>query len=151
MDQIRVGRISSLNYEAGAARVVYKDRDEAVTVEMPLLSFEYRMPQVDDLVMVLHLPNGATAGLLLGRYWNQENKPPESGEGLWRKDVDDTPGTCYFRWRDGHLTIHVDGSCTVECSGNLNVTAPGGDVLVNGISLTKHTHICPDGETSGPQ
>ena len=62
MDTIRIGRISAINYTDGTARIVYTDRDNAVTPELPLLSAEYCMPKVDDLVLVLHLPTGASAG-----------------------------------------------------------------------------------------
>lgn len=52
MDTIRVGKISSLNYEKGLARVTYSDRDNSVTKEIPLVSpwGEYYMPEVDDYV-----------------------------------------------------------------------------------------------------
>ena len=152
MDSIRVGKISSLNYEKGAARVTYEDRDNSVTLEMPLFSTEYRMPKVGDLVAVLHMPNGSTAGFVLGRYWCAANLPPESGAGIWRKDVSDTEGACWFKWDDGDgkLTIHVDGDAAVEVTGDLEVTAAGGDVVVDGVSLTQHTHTGVHGETSGP-
>lgn len=151
MDTIRIGRISSLNYPAGTARVTYSDRDEAVTAEIPMLSLEYRMPNVGDLVLVLHLPNGSTAGLLLGRYWNDTNVPPESGKGLWRKDVSDTQ-RCFFKWDEqaGKLTVRIDGDAEIMCSGTLTVTGSTGDVVVAGKSLTTHTHTGVHGETSGP-
>lgn len=117
MDAIRVGRISSVNYENGTARVVYKDRGDSVTMELPLLSYEYMMPEVDDLVLVAHLPNGSEAGILLGRYWNSKNKPRESGKGLFRKDLD-RDGKCFIRYdaNTGEMLIHNDGKITVEGS-----------------------------------
>ena len=36
MGDIRIGRISSVNYAAGTARVVYSDRDNSVTQEFPI-------------------------------------------------------------------------------------------------------------------
>lgn len=35
MDTIRIGRISAINYTDGTARIVYTDRDNAVTPELP--------------------------------------------------------------------------------------------------------------------
>ena len=40
---IRLGKISSINYTAGKARVVYEDRDDSVTSELPFLALQYNM------------------------------------------------------------------------------------------------------------
>ena len=40
-NEIRVGKISSVDYPSGTVRVVYEDQDDAVTRPIPLLSFEY--------------------------------------------------------------------------------------------------------------
>lgn len=88
----RVGKVSSIDYAAGLVRVVYPDKDNSVTAPLPMLCTEYNMPKVGDPVMVLHLSNGTEAGLVLGRYWSGNNKPPEGAEGLYRKDLGRTPG-----------------------------------------------------------
>lgn len=142
MDQIRIGKISSLNYEDGTARVVYSDRDDAVTAELPLLSTEYYMPEVDDLVLVLHMPNGAEAGVIIGEFWNDNNRPPESGIGLYRKDLSRS-GKAYVKYDD------ATGSMTIHCPGGINID---GDVTVNGINMATHTHTGYAGvTTSGPK
>ena len=41
METVRFGKISSVNYEAGTVRVVYHEKDDCVTSEIPLLSSEY--------------------------------------------------------------------------------------------------------------
>lgn len=43
---IRLGKISSINYTAGKARVVYEDRDDSVTSELPFLALQYNIPKV---------------------------------------------------------------------------------------------------------
>lgn len=157
MESIRVGRISSINYEAGKVRIVYKDKDSEVTPEIPLLCDEYYMPQIDDLVMVLHLPNGATAGCVLGRMWSDKNRPPESGEGLYRKDYSRTPGKAMLRFDDkaGELQLHceqkivISGAGEIELSGGtVTITGRTGDVVVDGVSLAHHTHEV-DGDKTG--
>ncbi len=105
MDTLRLGKISTINYKAGTARVLYTDRDNAVTAELPLLSFEYRMPAVDDFVLVCHLPNGGAAGIILGPIWNDNNRPPEGKEGLYRKDFDKAAGKCFLRYDGSELQI----------------------------------------------
>ena len=57
-NNIRLGKISAVDYAAGTVRVVYHEKDDAVTAPIPLISSEYFMPEVDDMVMVLHLSNG---------------------------------------------------------------------------------------------
>ena len=107
MDTLRLGKISTINYQNGTARVLYTDRDNAVTAELPLLSFEYRMPSIDDLVLVCHLPNGAAAGIILGPIWNDNNRPPEGREGLYRKEFDKTAGMCFMRYDGNELKIQA--------------------------------------------
>ena len=73
---VRVGRVSSINYQAGTARVVFGDKDSAVTKEVPFVSNnEYNMPLVGDLVQVSHNSNGTMAATIPGSTWNQNNKP----------------------------------------------------------------------------
>ena len=53
--EVRLGNVSSIDYENGLCEVTYPDRDDTVTEMVPMLSNrEYRMPEVDDLVVVLH-------------------------------------------------------------------------------------------------
>ncbi len=104
-----MGRISSVNYEAGTAQVVYMDKDKAVTTELPLLSFEYCMPEVEDMVLVCHLPNGAAVGVILGRFWSLKNVPPESGRGLYRKDMSREAGKAMLRYKEGEDVVQLSG------------------------------------------
>lgn len=120
MDTLRIGKISSINYANGTARVLYTDRDNAVTAELPLLSFEYCMPAIDDLVLVCHLPNGGAAGIILGRFWCEGNRPVEFGEGLYRKDLD-RGGNCYIKYSDGILKIHSLDKMEISCSGGVYI------------------------------
>lgn len=150
---LRVGRISSINYAAGTARVLYNDRDKEVTREFPMLANgEYYPLMVDDMVYVLHLPTGSSAGLILGRAWSNVNVPPEGAQGVWRADLSRTNGRCYVRFDDtaGVLTVHVDGERKINIEAaagdvsvsakNVTVTAATGDVQIGGISLINHTH-----------
>lgn len=147
MDTIRVGKISSLNYEKGLARVTYSDRDDSVTKEIPLMSpfGEYYMPEVDDFVYVLHMPNGGEAGIIMGRYWTKNNKPAEGKQGLRRKDLSREQGKCYWKYcdpdvgegNDGKLELHNDdGDIEVTLSGDAKLESDG-SVTVNGKSSVK--------------
>ena len=43
-NNIRLGKISAIDYAAGTVRVVYHEKDDAVTAPIPLISSEYFMP-----------------------------------------------------------------------------------------------------------
>ena len=147
MDTLRLGKISTINYKDGTARVLYTDRDNAVTAELPLLSFEYRMPAVDDLVLVCHLPNGGAAGIILGPIWNDNNRPPEGKEGLYRKDFDKTTGKCFLRYDGNELKILAPKLTLVGAKSH-----DWDELLARIERLEQHTHTDSlGGGTSTPQ
>lgn len=84
---IRIGRVSSIDYGSGMISVTYPDLDDSVTDDLPVFSMgdEYKMPPVGAEVLVLHLSNGCAAGVVMGRYWNEANKPSVSGKGVFRQ------------------------------------------------------------------
>ena len=147
MDTLRLGKISTINYKDGTARVLYTDRDNAVTAELPLLSFEYRMPAIDDLVLVCHLPNGGAAGIILGPIWNDNNRPPEGKEGLYRKDFDKTTGKCFLRYDGNELKILAPKLTLVGAKSH-----DWDELLARIERLEQHTHTDSlGGGTSTPQ
>lgn len=133
--EIRVGKVSSIDYPSGMIRVVYHDKDDDVTRPIPLFSSEYAMPPVGALVAVVHLSNGAEAGVVLGRPWSAKLTPPEGFEGLYRKDFDLTPGQCYFRYdaagpeslfhNEGDSAVEIKGSQTTAIQGDARITVSG--------------------------
>jgi len=152
--EIRIGRVSSVNYAHGMVRVTYPDRDDSVTAEIPVLSFtdEYKMPKVGSQVLVAHLSNGAAAGVCLGHYWNERNISKKTGEGVFRKELGQSYGEAFIEFKDGTVTIHAD---KIKLDGVLTVTkgvTASGDVKAGagGLSLTQHTHTGVNGETSKP-
>lgn len=125
--EIRVGKVSSIDYPSGMIRVVYHDKDNDVTRPIPLFSSEYAMPPVGALVAVVHLSNGAEAGVVLGRPWSAKLTPPEGFEGLYRKDFDLKPGQCYFRY-DANVPeslFHNEGDSAAEIKGDARITVSG--------------------------
>ena len=68
-EDIRLGKVSSVDPAAGMVRVVYHEKDNAVTRSIPILSpvFSglYSLPEVGDQVLVLHLSNGSEAGVVM--------------------------------------------------------------------------------------
>ena len=163
---IRVGKVSTVDYQTGMIRVVYHDQDDSVTRPIPTLSTEYTMPKRGDQVLVIHLSNGTEAGVILGRPWSDKNRPPESGPGLYRKELGQAIGEAVIRYLDGSMTIqvgalHITGGLTIKgdlkVTGDLTVTgkiaanevAATVDVVGGGISLAHHTHTCSCAVSSG--
>ncbi len=99
---IRKGKISAVNYDAGMARVTYRDKDDSVTAEFAFVTNndEYRMPEVGQDVLVAHLSNGSSRGVIIGTIWNKKYKPRETGEGLYRKDFSRVEDAAYARYSD---------------------------------------------------
>lgn len=104
---VRLGRVSSIDYEKGMISVTYPDLDDSVTDDLPVFSMtdEYKMPAIGAEVLVLHLSNGCTAGVVMGRYWNEENKPPISGKDVFRKELGAKFGEAYIQYKNGDITL----------------------------------------------
>lgn len=118
----RVGKVSSVDYENGMIQVVYTDKNNAVTAKLPYANFnnEYSMPKIGEQVVVAHLSNGTSRGVVLGGMWNKKNIPEENGKELYRKELSKTPGAAYLRFNNE--------------SGEYLVRAP--TVLIHGIDHT---------------
>jgi len=135
---IRIGKVSKINYEKGMIRVTYPDLDDSVTAEFPVFSFtdEYKMPKIGQEVLVLHLSNGQSAGILLGKYWNKKNVPPPDygqGKNVFNKEIDEDFGKVRITYKDKKLTLYDEaGDVETEIvSHNRNVKVTNGDVNMN--------------------
>lgn len=141
---IRKGRVSSVNYDTGMIRVTYRDRDGAVTAEMPMLNnnMEYSMPAIGQDVLVAHLSNGSSRGVVLGPIWNQENTPAEARKDLYRKDFSSRKGVAYIEYDDrtGEYQIKaanliLDGVNKTELQGPHVLIAANIDIQVEAAEL----------------
>lgn len=119
-DMIRVGKVSSINKEAGLLRVTYQDRDRNTTAEIPMLNFggEYKLPSVGEMVAVAHLDNDTSMGVVLGTYWNDKNKPKGAGA-VFRKDLG---GGAYLEVKGSQLVIHGTEVILSCSSGSIKVS-----------------------------
>lgn len=150
---LRIGKISSINYPNGTAKVTYEDRDRAVTGELPFIAWEYWMPRIADTVLVGHLSNGTASAVILGPFWHQNHRPAEGAADLYRKEYHTESGRAYEKY-DGSLYSKIIsgggriqiGGCTITLSGGaVHIDAPGGvtvngDVVAGEISLQDHVH-----------
>lgn len=115
---IRIGRVSSVNYDTGMIRVVYSDKGKEVTKELPFLNYndEYTMPKVGEQVLTAHLSNGNSRGVVMGKMWNRANRPAESGKGIYRKEFSRSRGSAYARYED-ETGIYYLVAGTVQITG----------------------------------
>ena len=135
--EVRLGNVSSIDYENGLCEVTYPDRDDTVTEMVPMLSNrEYRMPEVDDLVVVLHPGDSPEDAVILGTIWNERIKPVEGKEKVFRKEYRkfDANAKELLDFVDGKkvlkaksLEVKVGGTTvTISESGNVKVSSPAG-------------------------
>ena len=143
--EVRRGNVSSIDYENGLCEVTYPDRDDTVTEMVPMLSNrEYRMPEVDDLVVVLHPGDSPEDAVILGTIWNAKIKPAEGKKKVFRKEYSNEDGKAYRKFDanakelldfvDGKkilkaksLEIKIGGTTvTVSESGSVKVDSPAG-------------------------
>lgn len=143
--EVRLGNVSSIDYENGLCEVTYPDRDDTVTEMVPMLSNrEYRMPEVDDLVVVLHPGDSPEDAVILGTIWNEKIKPAEGKEKVFRKEYSNEDGKAYrkFDTNAKELLDFVDGkkilkaksleikigsaTVTISESGSVKVGSPAG-------------------------
>ncbi|MCU6685661.1 hypothetical protein OCV99_03655 [Dorea acetigenes] len=105
---IRLGKVSSIDYENGMISVTYPDMDDSTTDKFPVFSMadEYKMPEIGKEVLVLHLSNGQSAGVVMGKYWNEGNKPPISGKNVFRKELGSAFGEAYIQYSGGNIMFH---------------------------------------------
>ena len=140
MSEVRVGYVSSIDYENGLCEVHYPDRDDTVTEMVPFLSNrEYRTPEVEDMVLVLHPGDSPEDAVVLGTIWNKKIKPAEGKEKIFRKEYCNEDGKAYrkFDANAKELLDFVDGKKILKAKslevkiGSATVTiSEGGDVKI---------------------
>lgn len=131
MDNIRIGRVSSTNPSAGMVSVKYDDKgDDGATDEMPYFSLcgIYSMPKKDQMVIVLHMSTGGSVGVVLGRIWNEGDKPPVTGDNTFWMDL--LSGACLMA---------VSGAVTLKGS-TVTLSGSGGTITVSEIISTLKDH-----------
>lgn len=140
---IRTGRVSSVNYQEGTFEVTYFDRGKSVTQKINAVSNgEYKMPNIGQVVSVIHNSNGAAAAVSVGTIWNATNRPAEGFKGLFRKEYGTKPGQAYSRYdaNTGVFTLTI-GKATITINGDGSVYLDAaGNITINGVSLSGHTH-----------
>ena len=152
---IRIGKVSSINYKKGTARVTFEDKGGSTTSEIAFLSWEYFMPRIGDQIIVGLQSNDSSSGVILGTLWNDGHRPPEGKAGIYRKEYSISDGQAYERYdanadqllytqdindnifikaqKDWKLKIKecIDPPCEIHINkeGKMEITMPKGIVI----------------------
>jgi phage baseplate assembly protein V len=152
---IKIGEVSSVDYAAGTARVVFDDDNSLVSNDLQVLqkntfqNKDYSMPDIGEDVVCLFLPSGSEEGFILGSVYAGEITPPESSGSKRTVVFSDETKISYDRETHtlsaviGGTSIVADGEAvTINGASKITGTAPqielngavtiNGDVTVNG-------------------
>lgn len=128
---IRVGTVSSVNVAAGTVRVAFAAQDDMVTYELPVITRgsknnkDYWLPDVDEQVLCLFLPNvsgrGVCEGFVLGTFYSSVDAPVENSGDVHAVKYGD--GTIIKHDRStGKLTINATGDIDIIAGGKITIT-----------------------------
>ena len=132
---IRVGTVSSINAAAGTVRVAFAAQDDMVTYELPVITRgsknnkDYWLPDVDEQVLCLFLPNtsgrGVCDGFVLGTFYSSVDAPVENSGDVHA-----------VKYGDGTIIKHdrSTGKLTINATGDIDITA-GGKITINGQTI----------------
>lgn len=128
MNGIYFGSVSDVDKTTGMVRVIYDPPDDNVSEWLPLLRFEYDMPEVGAYVAVVI--DEYEHGVCLGKVYNEDDRPPVQN-GYYKKignavitasenDFKIELGGGYIEFSNGIITINgvqtiinnYDGRCT---------------------------------------
>lgn len=123
---IRVGFVNSINAKKGTVQVLFPDKDNKVSNNLPLLSYEYHMPKVEDQVICLFLGNGLENGFCLGKFYSDINPPPQDDEKYYRKQFSD--GT-HIEYDKDQRKLKISAEKPLQIVGDLRIQ---GNLTVSG-------------------
>lgn len=115
---IRMGRVSTTNPEKMTVKVVFEDKDNMVSDELPVLvqgssrNRHYWLPDVGEQVCCLMLPNGHNAGICLGSYYSEADPPNANSQEVRRIDFGDGSYMQFDR---------ATGNLNISCTGEIRI------------------------------
>jgi phage baseplate assembly protein V len=134
---IRLGRVSSVNAAEATVRVVFEDRDNMVSHDLPVIvantlkNKDYYMPDIGESVVCIFLPNGISRGFVLGAVYSEVDRPAVS-----------SPEKRQIRFADGAVVEYdrQTRTMTVNTSGKVNITAAQGISITGNVSVSGNIH-----------
>ncbi|WP_419078879.1 phage baseplate assembly protein V [Phascolarctobacterium faecium] len=135
---IRIGRVSSIDVNTNTARVAFSDKDDLVSGNLMIVNRgsmvdkDYWIPDIDEQVLCLMLPNksglGLNEGFILGSFFSAEDAPQERSTDVRAVKFGD--GTVIKHDRStGNLTVNATGDISIIAGGT--ITIQGAVVKIN--------------------
>lgn len=135
---IRIGRVSSVDVNTNTARVAFSDKDDLVSGNLMIVNRgsladkDYWIPDIDEQVLCLMLPNksgqGLNEGFVLGSFFSVEDAPQERSADVRAVKFGDGTVVKHDR-KTGNLTINATGDISIIAGGR--VTIKGATVEIN--------------------
>lgn len=106
MNEIRIGLVSAVSYKTGSVDVIFPDEEDTVYQDCSMLSGEYQMPKVNDLVAVVFQTNsaGADQGFVIGVPYSSENLPEKYGKNVYFNKLSEK---AYIHYDPDTETLHL--------------------------------------------
>ena len=124
---IFIGVVSQYGETPGTVIVTRPDQDNRTTAELFVLSRctketkDYWMPDIDEAVMCILLPNasgkGPGEGFVIGAHYSEVDAPAETDTSVRS-----------IRYKDGSYIINDNGAIEIHASKSLTLTAPKIDI-----------------------
>ncbi len=126
-NMVRVGKVSTVNGKDCRVKVVFPDKENCISDELPVIQIGsagtagYWVPEVGTQVLCLFLPNasgnGLSAGFVIGAYYSKAAPPKESDEKVRS-----------IRFPDGSFIRYDGGTITINAASAIKLTAPRIDI-----------------------
>lgn len=125
---VKEGTVTACFPERHTCRVVFADKDDMTSAEMPILTmcaFDnkfYSMPDVGDVVVCLFASNADQTGTgwIIGSRFNDKSKPNANSQDVTRMDFKD--GTFIEYDRESHeLKVNCQGKVFVDAKKDVSV------------------------------
>ena len=163
---VEMGIVTSIFPHAGAGdkdnyecNVKLKNRDlelRKVPIATQNIGFTY-VPNVGDLVLLAFVNGNINAPIVIGRLYNDENRPPvnSAGEMVFESPDSKKPGVrrLYMKFPGGIILTITDDELKAEVGKSIVTIKTDGDITIesNGkldIKSTGNTNVSSDGDMS---
>ena len=112
---IRIGRVSSIDVNTNTARVAFSGS---------MVDKDYWIPDIDEQVLCLMLPNksgqGLNEGFIIGSFFSKEDEPQERSADVRAIKFGDGTVIKHDR-KSGSLTVNATGDISIIAAGTLTI------------------------------
>lgn len=123
---IRVGVINSVNSNKGTVDVLFEDKDNQIISDIPLLAFEYDIPNIGEQALCIFLGNDIGQGFCLKTFYSDVHSPPVNDKNIFRKQFSD--GT-FIEYKKNSKELMIASDKPVTIKGDVNVQ---GNIVATG-------------------